>query len=815
MAERHVSIQRCAALLAVLMLAFYPAGLHAAANAGAIRGTVSGPDGKPMGGVPVQLRNDISGFKSDTTTLPDGTFQFFAVPYNPYELHIEIQGFKPVHQSVDVRTSVPKELAIRLEIHEVTATVQVTAEPTAAQLETDNTTSHIDIDKSYIQRVPAAAASRAMEEIVTSTPGFAKDENGRFHFQGAHSQSEYVVDGQTISDQTGVTFSNSIDPGIAQSLEIIYGNVPAEYGEKIGAVINMVTKSALGSPFKGDVHGGYARFDTYEAGASLGGGTDRLGVFGSVNSSGSDYFTDPVNPDNLHNSGDTQRAFLRFDSQTPDRSNAFRFSVLLGHTDRESPNTYTQNANGQDKTVKTVDQNYNLGWQSILAASTALDVTAFGRLAKFTLTASPGDTPLISASDRYLDNYGVSPSLTWISGSGRHEIKVGGVYKQYPMKEHFTFGISDPAFNDPASEDYNPNIAPYDLTRGGAEFVFDGKRTGKYYALYAQDNIRWGNFTANLGLRYDNNNLPVKDAQVEPRVGFAYFIERTQTVLRATYNRVLFTPEFENILLSSSPEAAAIVPPAVQDSRALGGGELPVRSERQDAWTVGIQQALGSKLRLDVDYWERRTKNAGDQDQFENTGVVFPIAFASGNYKGWDARLDLAKTWGFHGFVSVGHVHAIYVPPPAGGLFLDQGFVDAITGGPFLIDHDQKLQIQSGIFYDIATTGIWLGTNIRYDSGLVTDANPEDLLQDPDNAFAAPYVIVHTGGDLDPNRIKARTTVDFSVGADLSQYHIPVSIQAMVLNATDVAGVYNIESVFGGTHVIPPRRYAFRATVLF
>jgi hypothetical protein len=97
----------------------------------------------------------------------------------------------------------------------------------------------------------------------------------------------------------------------------------------------------------------------------------------------------------------------------------------------------------------------------------------------------------------------------------------------------------------------------------------------------------------------------------------------------------------------------------------------------------------------------------------------------------------------------------------------------------------------------------------------VTDANPEDLLQDPDNAFAAPYVNVHSGEPLDPNRIKPRTIVDFSVGADLSRYHIPFNVQAMVLNAFDKAGVYNILSVFGGTHVIPPRRFAVRAQVNF
>jgi len=110
-----------------------------------------------------------------------------------------------------------------------------------------------------------------MEQIVTSTPGFAKDENGRFHFQGAHSQSQYVIDGQTISDQTGATFSNSIDPGIAQSIEVIYGNVPAEYGEKIGAVMNLNTKSGLGSEgFKGDVFVGASKFATYDAGSRSG-----------------------------------------------------------------------------------------------------------------------------------------------------------------------------------------------------------------------------------------------------------------------------------------------------------------------------------------------------------------------------------------------------------------------------------------------------------------------------------------------------------------------------------------------------------------
>ena len=801
------------AALAGLLFVSGPDVASAAGGAGIVQGKILGPDGQPLSAVLVQLRNDIAGFKADTTTGRDGTFRFLNVPFNPYELHVDVQGFKPVHQNLDVRTSIPREVEIRLELPAVAESVSVIGEPTAAQLETDVTTSHIDIDKSFIQRAPAAVPMRAMEEIVTSTPGFALDENGRYHFQGAHSQSEYVIDGQTIADQTGVTFSNSIDPGIAQSMEVIYGNVPAEFGEKVGAVINMTTKSGLGAPFKGNVIGSFATFDTYQGGFSMGGGTQAFGAFASVNAAGSDYFTDAPNPDNLHNQGDTQRAFIRFDAASPGFSNAFRLSALLGRTDRDVPNRYSQEDAGQADQVKTYDQNYNLGWQDVASASTVLDVTAYARLARFTLYPSAGDTPITADSNRSLNNFGITPSFTWTTGI--HEIKVGGVYKAYPMKEFFRFGITDPTFNDPSSPDYNPNIAPYDLTRGGTNFEFTDTSTDTYYAAYLQDTLRWKNLTASLGVRYENNNLPVTNVMWSPRIGLAYYFEPTGSVLRATYSRILFTPEFENILLSSSAAAAAIVPPAVQDSRPLGGGVLPVQSERQTAWTVGFQQALGSKLRLDFDYWWRNTQNAGDQDQFLTTGIVFPISFASGQYHGWDLRLDLAPTYGFRGFVSAGSVHAIYDPPPAGGLFLDQGAVDAITGAPFLIDHDQKLQIQAGLYYDVAKTGFWLGANVRYDSGLVTDADPQELLQDPDNAFAAPYVNVNSGTELDPNRVKPRTICDFQFGYDLSRVNVPVQLQFMILNAFDTKGVYNILSVFGGTHVIPPRRLVGQAVFTF
>jgi hypothetical protein len=806
------SIRRVPPLRAVafITLAFFvlPTLARAAANSGTVRGKLTDPDGRAVPGVVLVLRNDITGFKAEATSDDSGQFQFFNVPFNPYELHVEAKGFQTVHQPVDVRSSAPREVNVALVVATVTEAVTVSAESDAAQLETDSSMSHVDIDKSYIARAPATLSTRAMEELITSTPGFMKDENGRFHFQGFHSQSMYVIDGQPISDQTGVTFSNSIDPGIAQGIEVIYGNTPAEFGEKIGTVINLTTKSGLGKPFQADLSAGGARYSTWETGVSAGGGSRTFAAFGSVNGSWSDRFLDPVNPDNLHNHGDTQRGFLRLDYATPDLKDSVRLTALIGHTHRDVPNTYTQEAAGQDQQVRSRDQNYSLGWTHVLSPATTLDVGGFGRLSRFELAPSANDTPAIALSDRSLDNYGVNAALSW--APHHHEIKVGGLLKSFPIDEHFGFGITDPALNDPASEDYNPDLAPYDLTRGGTLFDFRASRTGTYGALFVQDNFRYRGLTASVGLRYDHNNLPTTEDQLQPRVGLAYYIQSTRTVLRGSYNRIFITPEYENILFGSSEAAAALVPPAVKDSRELGGGVLLNKSERQNAYTVGVQQGLGPKVRLDVDFWWRRTTYPADQDQFLNTGVVFPITFDSGRHNGWDVRLDLAQTHGVRGFVSLGHTRAVYVPPPVGGLFLDQAAVDAITGGPFLIDHDQKLAVQGGLLWDMGQSGVWAGANVRYDSGLVTDAAPEDLVADPDNAFAAPYVVIHSGTELDPNRIEPRTIANFSLGLDLTRHGVPLSLQADLLNAFDKAGVYNILSVFGGTHVIPPRTLAVR-----
>jgi hypothetical protein len=786
--------------------------LPVVALAGQVHGRVVDPADQALPGVTVSLTNDLVGFTEQTTSGGDGAFTFYNVPNNPYHLRADLEGFRETHVDLDVRGNLPVERTLKL-TPSFGETTTVTAEKENVALETDEVTTHTDVDKSLIRRFPAAVASRAFEAIVTSAPGFSKDENGRYHFQGGHSQQLVVIDGQPIGDQVGITFSNSLNPAVAQGIEIVTGGVPAEYGEKAYGVINLTTRSALGhGGLHGDASAGGASFNTEEGDVGAGYGGQRSGVFLNLDGSRSDRFLDPVSFDNFHNAGNTLRGFFRYDLLPGQGQDSFRLTASGGRTQRDVTNLPSQELAGQDERVHSRDFNVNAGFEHIAGSSLVLEGQVYARDNRLQLLASPNDTPVIAAQNRKLDNQGLNAAAT--TELSINEIKIGVQAKRFPISEQLSFLITDPTLNDPTMPGYNPNLAPYDGTRGGSPFVFSGSRTGRYVAGYAQDTIRWRNFTINAGVRYDNNNLFFTENQLQPRIGVAYYIAATKTVLRAAYDRMFITPEYENILLSSSAQASSISPPAVQQSGLLGFGHLFNVSERHNAQNYGIQQGFGRYLRVDASYWKRQVKNAADQDQFFNTGIVFPLNFKGGDLSGWNVRLDAGPWDGLRGYFSLGHVHALYDPPFVGGLFLNTSALDTLTGAPFLIDHDQNLQEQAGLFWDIPKTGFWTGVTERYDSGLVSSnaTTPADTLAGgPDTAYAEPFI--NFGSN--PPRIRPRTVWDFSLGARLQQYGFPFELQLDVLNAFDKKGLYNFLSTFGGTHVIPPRIFAGRIRYTF
>ena len=154
-------------------------------------------------------------------------------------------GFSAYTRDIDVRSTVPTSLQIALKLG--TANTSVTVEANGGDLVENESTFHTDVDQGIIDRLPLESASSSVTSLVTLvSPGVAADSNGNMHGLGDHAQNSFSVDGQPITDQTSKVFSNQIPSDSIQSLEVISGAPPAEFGDKTSLVIKVTTKSGLG-----------------------------------------------------------------------------------------------------------------------------------------------------------------------------------------------------------------------------------------------------------------------------------------------------------------------------------------------------------------------------------------------------------------------------------------------------------------------------------------------------------------------------------------------------------------------------------------
>jgi len=153
----------------------------------------------------------------------------------------------PANQTVDVQSHVPVTANVTLQVGAMTETVNVTAS-SGDLIETDPV-DHTDIDRGLFEKIPLESVSSSVSSLVTmASPGVSADSNGLFHGMGDHASNSFSVDGQPITDQQSKVFSNQIPLDSVQSLEVIPGAPPAEFGGKTSLVIVATTRSGLGNP---------------------------------------------------------------------------------------------------------------------------------------------------------------------------------------------------------------------------------------------------------------------------------------------------------------------------------------------------------------------------------------------------------------------------------------------------------------------------------------------------------------------------------------------------------------------------------------
>jgi len=912
---------RFTAIFAVTFLAA-AAWAQLGGSSTSVTGTVLDPTGAVVAFAGVEIHNAVSGFDRTTATDSSGRFTIPNVPFNPYHLTVLGHGFAPYSQDIDVRSVVPVSVNIALKVLGSTETVTVEA---AGDLLENDPTFHTDVDKSLFDRLPLESQSSSLSNLVTlSTPGISADSNGLFHGLGEHAEASFAVDGQPITDQQSKIFSNQIPLDSIESMEVIAGAPPAEYGDKTSVVINVTTRSGQGvTTPHGSFTASYGSFGSSTAAADLSYGGQNWGNFISVSGLNSGRFLDPPEFVVLHDKGNEENLFDRVDYQiTPGDSVHLNFGYTRSWF--QTPNTFdSQNAtpwncvvvcNGgldpNGNVVGPADQRsqiktFNIApsWTRLLSSTTVFTLGAFVRRDQFNYY--PSGNPFADlgpinlqresiGQNRKLTNAGLRSDLSYVKGI--HNIKIGAVYQQTFLDEQDRLGIVDPTFL-PSLTDANgapcynttthqaidspcTDLFPYDLTQpgGGSLYTFNGHTDVKELSLYVRDNITKGNWSLNLGLRGDFYNGLVTHKEGEPRVGIAYNVKQTNTILRVSYARLLETPFNENLVLSSTGCANAVLNPLLG---CTVPGVTPFNPGFRNEFHAGIEQAFGRYLVFSGEYIWKYTHNGYDFSILGNTPITFPVEWERAKIPGYAARVSVPNYHGFSALAVFSSVAARFFTPQIGGA----GAVPsvALAGGstPFRIDHDEKFNLTTHLQYQPWKLGPWFGFNWRYDSGLVAGQTPcyggncaqtttladgttpaialTDSFGAPltaDQEFesglfcgsqrATPTTQIGVAGpvgsaslvcpvsqfgstllqvpkpnteddDKNPPRIAARSLFDVSIGHDnlFRGDKYKVSLQLTAINITNKYALYNFLSTFSGTHYVSPRALTMQVGLHF
>lgn len=786
--------------LVIACLLLLPQAVTAQSNTGTLRGVVTDKAGAVVPAARLQLANAITQYTQVTTSDQQGAYRLLDVPLNDYTLRVEAPGFETSVRNVRVRSALAQQVDVQLGVASVRQEIDIRA--ARDLLETEKTAPTTVLDRNSILRFPTAQPSRSAEAIISTAPGWTMDANGRLHARGLEAQIQYSIDGIPVTDTVADIFASAPDPRNFRSVEISTAYIPAEYGNKLAGIIAVSSRSGRELPTQGSVTLAGGSFATFETSFDVGGHSRKFGYFASFAGSATGRFLDPPAIANLHNRGSGIKGFVKLDYE-PDEKNLFRLSLFANRQGFDVPNLPEQETDGQDQRRRGHDTMAAFAWEHIFSQDFIGQLAAYHRYNQARLLSNTAATPIFAEASRHHANYGLLGSLTF--HKQRHTVKSGFELTRFPVSESFTIAITDLAGLLVREPELPEAAQGFTLAR---PFFFNRRRGGWEASGYVQDHFKaTGNLTIDLGLRLDSYHFLVAKTYLSPRLGAAYVINKTRTVLRAAYNRFLQTPVLENLLLSSAAQARVFSP----ETESGSGKNDPVRPSREWQVDVGFQQQLGRYVRLDADGFYRRMTNPAEFTSFLDTGLVFPATLARSRSKGVEARLDLARVHGFSGFASYTNLHIYSFAPLTGGLFLGEAIALSERAGERISnEEDQRNTVVFQLMYDRLPQKIWAAFGGRHNSGYSVEL---DEAGTGELAARFPAKILEQV-NFERGFIRPHTTFDFAVGRDFAiSERLSLAAQFNMQNLTDRFYLITFDSLSSGVAIGRPRNLSGKLTL--
>ncbi len=299
----------------MLLVLLCASSLLAQTNRGELRLTVSDPSGLGVKAT-LDLVSAANQYNNTLTTGADGKLNVQRLSYGIYTMTVQGEGFAPVSKTVDIRSTLPIDVLVQLQVAAAKESVTVTEEQTL--LDTDRAGSVNQIGKAAIEKRLTSIPGRSIQDLVNTQPGWLYEGNAVLHPRGSEYQTQFVVDGVPLTDNRSPSFGPEIGANDVESMTIFTAGFPAEYGRKMGGVVEVNTLRDPQPGFHGQVALSGGSYDS--AGAFAQGqytwGKNALGF--SASGAQTDHYLNPGGAGELHQ----QRHAGRFLGQLPARSHA-------------------------------------------------------------------------------------------------------------------------------------------------------------------------------------------------------------------------------------------------------------------------------------------------------------------------------------------------------------------------------------------------------------------------------------------------------------------------------------------------------------
>jgi carboxypeptidase family protein/TonB-dependent receptor-like protein len=662
-----------------------------------VEGQVKNPAGSPVSGAQVSINHTGDATPAQkTTTDAEGKFHFAGVEAGEYKITTEAAGFFTSSYEFVLRPREPVVLAIQLSPRTtVEQTVEVRAE--YQTVDADKTASSQTFSHEQLQRLPEPLIENTSTLVANLMPGASQSHDNFINVRGNEFSLHEFINGVSFLENTQPQFSPGLSPRIFETVDLMTGGFTPEYGNRFGGVLDITTRSGRTMQGHGGLNFRGATQDNYDLNGEYGGAAGRMGYYAFGEGFTSGRFLDPPNAIELNDFGYGLQGTTQLDWASG--NNSFKLLLMGGGTNFQQPNLPEDQEAGRDASRRLRQQTAILTWGHTFSSDALVVSSIYQRIGSDRiLPTSDPETPL-SLGSRSTLTVGAKSDATYLWRG--HVIKAGiDLTRLRELESFFIDGRGDAEI--------------FSLDASGV-FSFRGGVKGGEAGAYVQDHFSpFQDFTVDAGVRYDYFDLVDTHVQASPRIGVAYHIKRTKSVIRGAYNRLFSPPPIEYSLLASF-----IGNNAADVGQRVGN----VRAYTQNYFELGWQQELRPQVGLEVDAYTHSGHNSFENHEIGISRLFLPINFHTARSSGADVILNVRslERLGVSARLQYTVARTFFYGPVTGGFTGDEPLDPGERIQPAF---DQTHTATANLFYRSRRRNSWLGTALRYGSGTIVERGP-------------------------------------------------------------------------------------------